>query len=101
MTVRYFLTALSTSCPRLSRASTSLRLAFAGTWMAGASPAMTVERKDLHFKDPLLGLVQALADAARFDHIIIAYRHPHRRGLVAWVDREIHAGLQRHRFVRS
>ena len=37
---------LSTSCPGLSRASTSLKLTLkARTWMAGSSPAMTIEHR--------------------------------------------------------
>ena len=36
----------SSSCPRLSRASTSFFSAAAKTWMAGTSPAMTTKAGD-------------------------------------------------------
>src|SRR5205085_2321345 len=43
-------TSLSSSCPRLSRASTSFFLALSKTWMAGTSPAMTGRGQWTNFK---------------------------------------------------
>src|SRR5215470_20146763 len=67
-----------------------------------ALPTMRpIGASESNLKYLLLRLMHAGADAVRFDHVIVADCRPHRGGIVARMDRKVHAGLNRHGFVGS